>query len=189
MALHLNLSPRFYCVLCLLLAHCIAQPLTYAESPDPETQVKNTYLCKFGNYVHWPKNMLANPDSNIVIGLATDDAVAEEVARVARRHKAGNHTLSVKRLQRGDTLNGIHILFIGKSENEHLADWLAMAQGQPILTITEAEQGLAVGSIINFVMDGNRVRFDVSNAAAERNKIKLDAELLSVARQVEGKPP
>src|ERR1051325_10470443 len=109
MALHLNPSPRFYCVLCLFVAHCITQPLAYAESPtDAENQVKNTYLCRFGNYVHWPDNMLAKPDSNIVIGLVTDDATAEEVARIARGHKVGNHTLSIKRLLPGDTLNGIN---------------------------------------------------------------------------------
>ena len=53
-----------------------------------------------------------------------------------------------------------------------------------MLGVTENEQGLPPGSAIKFVLDNNRVRFDVSLPAAERNNLQLSAGLLSVARKV-----
>jgi len=53
--------------------------------------------------------------------------------------------------------------------------------------VTDAERGLAAGSVLNFVMLEHRVRFEVSLAAADRFGLRISAELLGVATRVE--PP
>ena len=50
--------------------------------------------------------------------------------------------------------------------------------------MSEAENGLQMGSVINFKVVDERVRFDVSLEAAERNSVKLSSRLLTVANQV-----
>ena len=54
----------------------------------------------------------------------------------------------------------------------------------PLLTVTESEEGLERGSMINFVSVEGRVRFDVGLPSAERGNLKISARLLSVARRV-----
>ena len=61
---------------------------------------------------------------------------------------------------------------------------LAHAQGRPVLTVTETATEHPKGSIINFLAVDERVRFDISREAAERNGLQLRSQLLGVARQV-----
>ena len=65
-----------------------------------------------------------------------------------------------------------------------LEDVLSSARGRPILTVTEAEGALTNGSIINFTMMGDRVRFEVSLDAAQSSRLRLSSRLLAVAANV-----
>jgi hypothetical protein len=53
-----------------------------------------------------------------------------------------------------------------------------------VLLVTECANGLQAGSIINFRVVEERVRFDVSLDAADRNHIRLSSRLLTVASHV-----
>ena len=50
--------------------------------------------------------------------------------------------------------------------------------------MTESDEGLAAGSMINFVVVDDKVRFDVALARAEQAGLRISARLLSVARKV-----
>jgi hypothetical protein len=53
-----------------------------------------------------------------------------------------------------------------------------------VLTVTESDNGLQQGSVINFRLVEDRVRFEVSLPAAEKCGLKLSSRLLSVAYHV-----
>jgi hypothetical protein len=59
-----------------------------------------------------------------------------------------------------------------------------MAKGRPVLTVTSAEGGLEQGSIINFRTVDERVRFELSQDAAEQSGLRLNSRLFSVATNV-----
>jgi hypothetical protein len=61
---------------------------------------------------------------------------------------------------------------------------LAAVRDRPVLTVTDGVQGAADGAIINFVVVDDKVRFDVSLAAAGRAGLRISARLLTVARTV-----
>ena len=79
------------------------------------------------------------------------------------------------------------MLFIGRSDSGRLAEILAAAQGRALLTVTESEEGLELGSMINFVVVEDKVRFDVAPPPAESGNLKISARLLGVARKVVSK--
>jgi hypothetical protein len=75
------------------------------------------------------------------------------------------------------------VLFVGADNGgQRTAQLLAQASGRPVLTVTDAEDQ-PEGSVINFLVDDHRVRFDISRPAAERNGLRVRAQLLAVARQ------
>ena len=76
------------------------------------------------------------------------------------------------------------MLFIGRSDGDRPTDVLASAKGRPVLTVTESENAFALGSMINFVIVQDRVRFDVALRETEMANLKVSARLLSVARKV-----
>ena len=148
-------------------------------------EIKAGHIYKFKKYVDWPDDVLKE-DSSFVIGVVGADEVATILERLAGKREPSKRTVVIKRLQTGGTLEGIHLLFIGKNSAIDLPEWLSQAAGKPILCVTETEGNMPQGSMINFVQEQDRLRFDVSLTAAEINQIKLSAALLTVARQVYG---
>ena len=157
------------------------------DSDISEQRVKAVFLYKFAAYVDWPEAIFSQRDSPFVIGVLDADPLEADLNQVVSGRTIKDHPIVVKRLRRGDALAGVHILFIRLS-SERGQDWLAAAEGLPILTVTEDDGKHAKTGILHFVIENNRVRFEVSRDAAERNGLRLSAQLLAVAKQVHGAP-
>ena len=149
-----------------------------------EQRVKAAFLFKFGGYVEWPDNVFPRKESPLVIGVAGADALADELSQVVAGRTLNGRPVTVRRVRAGEALSNIHILFVGRPEIDRLNELLV--QAQPVLTVTDMAKGLPQGSVINFVVAENRVRFEVSLDAAKRIGLKIGAPLLSVAMRVQG---
>jgi hypothetical protein len=75
-------------------------------------------------------------------------------------------------------------MFIGARERNRLGEILAPARSLPLLTVTESTGALTDGSVINFLIDERRVRFEISLDAAAMSGLNISARLLAVAERV-----
>jgi hypothetical protein len=149
-----------------------------------EYKVKAAFLYKFASYVEWPAQVFERPESPFVIGVAGAGTLGDELAQVVAGRSIGGRPVAIRKLRRGESASGLHILFIGHSDGERPSDVLASAKGRPVLTVTESEDAFALGSVINFVIVDDKVRFDVALREAELANLKVSSRLLSVARKV-----
>lgn len=172
-------------VLALLLlstrALAIAAPMELQAS---ENRVKAAFVYKFGDYIEWPPEAFDAADSPLVIGVVGADALADELTRIAEGRTISGRRVAVKKLHYGDPLSGLHVVFIGRSDTRRVTEALEASKGRPALTITETADGLKLGSVINFVVVANKVRFDVALPPAEASRLKISSRLLAVARTV-----
>lgn len=152
-----------------------------------DSAVKAAFLYKFGSFVEWPAGSFKTPQEPLVIGVLGDEHVAEELEQLAAGRNVEGRPLRIRTLRDGEAPGPVHILFIGTMRQQRLRDLLAATPG-PVLVVTQQDGAMAAGSVINFVAEGGRVRFDASLAAAEMRELKLSARLLAVARNVEGRP-
>jgi hypothetical protein len=175
-------------MLCLLPlgAGLLGFPSTlHAQTAEAsEDKVKAVYLYKFLNYVEWPASAFAGPDAPYLIGVVGDDLVASELASVIAGKTVNNRPIISKRIAYGEPLTDIDLVFIGRGERARQAALLRQLRAQPALTVTETDGALDQGSIINFRVLDNRIRFEVSVDAAEQAGLKLSARLLGVAINV-----
>ena len=65
---------------------------------------------------------------------------------------------------------------------------LAALRTLSVLTVSDIPQFARHGGIIQFLLDGNRVRFDINLAATDRVGVKLSSELLKLAVTVSRSP-
>jgi len=149
-----------------------------------EPQIKAAFLYKFGGFVEWPAAAFARADTSFSIGVLGADGVASELERVVAGRTVQGRSVAVRKLKRGDSLAGLHLLFVGQSEAGRLGEILAAAKRQPLLIVTETEDALTRGSMINFITVDDKVRFDVALPQAERGQLRISARLLAVARKV-----
>ena len=172
---------------CLLLVLWLWLPLAALAQQDSraaEVQIKAAFLYKFGDFVQWPPVAFGRPDAPFAIGVMGADELAAALEQLVVNRTVQGRPIAVRRLRHGESLAGLHVLFIGRAESAHLGETLAAARGQALLTVTEMENALASGSMINFVAEESRVRFDVALPSAERGQLKISSRLLAVARRV-----
>jgi hypothetical protein len=181
-ALHRTLARQILCLL-LILFQTIAHA-ALAQGTALEQEVKATFLYKFGNYIDWPEGTFERADEPLTIGVIGAAEVAADLQQIARDKTIQGRTIIVRTFQPSEPLDEAQILFIGQSEQGNLDAVLSSTRGKPIVTVTEVADRAPGGGIINFVIDQNKVRFDIALDNADRSNIKISARLLGVARRV-----
>jgi hypothetical protein len=176
---------------CLLLAGAgalaLLAPLEAVAQDSPaalERKVKAAFLYKFLGYTEYPASAFADAAAPVVIGVLGADELAAELARIVAGRSIQGRTIAVRTLREGEAVSGVHLLFVGGADAARLKALARPAQPGPLLLVTEADNGIAQGSVINFKIVEERVRFDVSLDAAERHSVKLSSRLLTVANHV-----
>jgi hypothetical protein len=162
----------------------MAQQPVLRSQVATEARVQAAYLLKFPAYVEWPAGRAPQPPSASVIGVVNADDVAEELQRIAAR-MAPEARPTIKTLRAGDTLAGLHMLYLGGDDWPRYQRWVQQASSQSVLLVSSHAGALDEGSMINFRLVGDRVRFEVSMAAAERASLRIGAALLALAVTVE----
>jgi hypothetical protein len=178
-----------------LMALALAGPLLLAPLPlraagaetaatALERSVKAAFLYKFLGYAEFPAAAFSDAAAPIVIGIVGADELAAELARVVAGRTVNQRPVVVKLLREGEAASGVHLLFVGGEDGARVKTVLKAINPEPMLVVTEAETGLQHGSVINFKIVEQRVRFDVSLESADKHGIKLSSRLLTVANQV-----
>lgn len=174
----------------LALLFFICGPAFADDDPATlERNVKAAFLYKFAAYVEWPDTVFAASDSPIVIGVAGDEAMYAELSRITAGRQVGGRPLATRWVGDAEALGGLNILFVARSENARLQQYVKASQSRPILLVTESDNARGQGSIINFVVVDGRVRFWIANQEAEKRGLKLSSRLLSVAQNVQTGSP
>lgn len=165
-------------------AGAVAAPQMQAGSalagPNLERSVKAAYLFKFLGYVEFS----GDPGAALNVGVMAADDVAAEVTRLTAGRTVNGRPVTVRTLRDGDPTTGLQMLFVGAGA-ERPVQTLRNAAQNGVLTVTDDENGLQQGAIINFRLVEDRIRFEVSLPAAERSNLKLSSRLLSVAYHVQ----
>lgn len=177
------------CAVALLAAGAALPPPALAQSGASqvlERRVKAAFLYKFLGYAEFPAGAFASSGAPVTIGVVGSDEMAAELARVVAGRQVSGRPVQVRSLREGEPVAAVHLLFVAGSDNARTARVLRSVQGAQValLPVTESEFGLQYGSVINFRIIEERVRFDVSLDSAEKNNVKLSSRLLTVANRV-----
>jgi hypothetical protein len=159
-----------------------AQPAAAARAS--ERTIKAAFLYKFAEYVDWPMPPGESSDSPFTIGVLGSGALAEDLLRMTADRTVDERPVRVRSVTPNEAIDDLQVLFIAGEERGQLSTLLSSAKGRPILTVTETTGALSDGSIINFTVMGERIRFEISLAAAESSRLRLSSRLLAVAEHV-----
>jgi len=177
---HLLATALWACCTALVASPAIAAD----DAAALERTVKAAFVYKFLSYVEWPAGAFARPDAPIVIGVYGADDIGSELSQVVPGRTIADRPLEVRRVKEADPLTGLHVLFIGRAESNRIRELAQVARQNSILVISESDNALDSGSIINLVLADGRVRFEVALDAAEKSGLKLSSRMLALARVV-----
>ncbi len=80
------------------------------------------------------------------------------------------------------------IVYVNFQKDSQLKASLATLRTTSALTVSDTFDFTRQGGMIQFVLDGNRVRFEINLAAAQRAGLTLSSELLKVAVAIRRAP-
>ncbi len=161
-----------------------AQNAPTALTSPTASGVKAAFLYKFLNYVELPATLFAQADSPLVIGVVGADDVHAELAQILPGRSVNQRPLHSRRLVDAQGVPEVHLLYLGPQTELARSPFVSAAKSAHVLLVTDAPDGLSAGAMINFVMVGPRVRFEVSLDTAERASIKISSRVLGVAERV-----
>jgi hypothetical protein len=167
----------------LIVAFAVASGQVRAQSPGEvrEYQKKAEFITSFTRFVEWPERKFAQPDAPFVIGVYGTDAITALLQEALQERQIKGRPVVVKHLLNKQELRACHVLFISSSERDRLGPILGEVRRENVLTVGESENFLSKGGVINFVNAAGSVRFQISAAAAAREKLIISSKLLQLA--------
>lgn len=148
-----------------------------------EYEIKAAFLYNFVKFVEWPNEALPETSDTITVCVLGDDPAGEALESINGKTVKARR-LVVRRIQPIKGIESCHVLFISSSEESRLPQVMQNLHGSSVLTVGEMERFIPSGGIINFVIERNKVRFEINPNGAERARLKLSSQLLSLARVV-----
>jgi len=154
-----------------------------AQGIAEEHEVKAAFLFNFARFVEWPGEA-----ERIELCILGEDPVTRVLGALEGKLVHGR-PVHVRRIADPYRLEGCRILYVSRSERTRLAEIvLAFDEAEGVLTVSDLQGFVSAGGMIELVLDGQRVRFDVNVAAASDSGLRISSKLLRLARQVEGAP-
>ncbi len=172
-----------------ILATCAAfQPgsLPKARSDEGvlvsrEYQIKAAFLYNFTKFVEWPPRRFPTPESPIVIGILDDSRFGAEVATIVKNRKVNNRPIEIRIVATAADVASVHVLFAGAGKEAQMAAMSGPLQTQSVLTVGESPSFAASGGIIDFIVEGHKVRFSINAVLGEKAGLRFSAQLLKLA--------
>jgi len=191
---------RFYFLLLLfitlLVIPCGAQNRSESDR-SREYKIKAAFLYNFIKFVDWPEERASGQNEPIIIGIIGKYPFGDAFDPITKKQVKGRHGQisrfeSLEKLKKSgetdkstiESLRKCHLLFICSSEKEHMTDIINYVDKHGVLTVSEMPNMLKSGGMINFVLEENKVGFEVNLAAAKNNNLKIRSQLLRLAKRV-----
>jgi hypothetical protein len=147
-----------------------------------EYQLKAAFLFNFAKFVEWPVEAFRDANSPFVIGVLGENPFETDLEDTVKDKVINGHPFVIKQLKNLSELKTCHILFISKSERRRLPEIIANLGAAPVLTVSEVDRFLQAGGMVNFILEGNKVRFEINDQPAKRAGLRISSKLLNLAR-------
>jgi hypothetical protein len=154
------------------------------QAKPSEYQVKAAYLYNFGRFVKWPQPASGEKNDSFAVCVLGQDPFGQTLDAALTGETLDGKPVKIRRLAKAQDAVDCRILFVSLTEERHLKEILAVIDQPGVLTVSEIPGFSQRGGIIQFVAEGDRVRFEINLANAESSRLVLSSELLKVAATV-----
>jgi hypothetical protein len=154
-----------------------------------EYDVKAAFLFHFAQFVEWPAESFKDASSPLTYCTIGEDPFHGALDQSLNGKMVGTRPLRVAHIQQSQSVQSCQVLFVGAGVAKRLGVAIGSVAGNGILLVGETEHFVQEGGVIGFLLEQNKLRFEINLEAAEKANLKISARLLTLARTVIGAPP
>lgn len=149
-----------------------------------EYQVKAAFLFNFAKFVAWPPAEFKTPKDPILVCVLGHNPFGTSLENVIRGKTIDGRAFEFRQVSNAAQASACQILFVSAEDGKRFHSLARSLKPAGILTVGEMQGFAADGGIINFKLDGDRVRFEINVDAAEHAQLHISSKLLSLAQIV-----
>jgi len=151
------------------------------ESVDANARLKALYLYNFARNVDWPTEYKTGP---FVIAVIGNDAVYNKLVELYSSKSIGSQPIEIKKVTNVANIGKVHLVYVAANKQEKLSQVLKTQGKRSALIVTENDGDIVDGTVINFIIINNRLKYELSKKGASQRKLTLGQTLEKLAYAV-----
>lgn len=156
-----------------------------AVAQQSEYTIKAVFLEHFTRFVEWPESFeITDTSYPFYVAVIGENPFGSILDQVYADQKIKNREVEIQYISTLDEISDCHILFISSSNKKILPEILSRTRDKPILTVSDTNGFAENGVLINFYLDGNKIKFEINERAVHESGLVMSYRLLSLARIV-----
>ena len=179
-----EISSRLWVAMLAALWMLAAPGMQAQSSKVSDYDVKAAYLFNFGRFVEWPAAGETDKHSAFTFCILGPDPFGPNLDHLLAGETINGRSLIVKRISNAQDSAGCQVLFMSREEEGRVTKIIETLNQEAVLTVSDIPEFAKHGGMIQFVVEQNRVRFEVNLDATQRAGLILSSDLLKVATAV-----
>jgi len=147
-----------------------------AQSTDVE-RAKSKFIYNFTKFFQWPNSVRSG---DFVIGVIGSNNLYNDLQDYTNGKKVITQDITVKKFSNAADVNNCHVLFVSKYRVGQL-DKLSDEATTNTLLISDSEKAINKGAAINFILQGDRLRFEFASSNAMNSGLKFSSRIKDMA--------
>jgi hypothetical protein len=136
------------------------------------------FIYNFSRLIEWPDSYKSGP---FIIGTLGNSATYNELEAYTLNKSVGSQSIQVRKFNSAAEIGNCHILFVPFNKTKELSNVVSVIGNKSTLIITEKNGGIDAGAAINFLIIGDKLKFEVKPINATSRKIKMSSKLSEMA--------
>jgi hypothetical protein len=151
----------------------VQQPKEKAE----EYNLKAAFIYNFTKYVEWSA---ASTSNEFVIGIIGSSLINDPLVEIVKTETVNDKKIIIRQFSKPEDISFCHILFIPQKTTFPLDEILAKTS-KGTLVVSEKNGYASQGTALNFVIVGNKLKFEANVKAINAAGLTASSQLLKLA--------
>ena len=144
---------------------------------------KSVFTLNFIRYIGWPDDA---KQGDFVIGVLKNSKIADWLTKQSGGKKFGYQNVVIKKFNSVDEVVDCQVLYVASNINfSRHSETLLGKIGKSSLVVTETEGATKHGSVINFVVRDEKLKFEIHKSNAQNLGLSISSKLSNMAAAIQ----
>ena len=159
-------------------------PVGNAQSNSGEQQIKVAMIYNMAKFTEWPPESLPADQNQFLICILGQGQLGRAVETLQSKQVRGR-SISIRSISQPEEAANCQILVIAESERQHIAASLERTRQDKLMTVSDSDEFAKAGGSVGFYVEDGKVRLEINTSSLQLHKVRIDAQVLKLARIVQ----
>lgn len=157
--------------------------LGFKANAQEKYRYQAMFVYNFTRMTAWPQDYQTG---EFVIGVLGNSPIHKEFSDIAQSRQVGSQKIVVKQFNSIEDISKCHIVYVAGSQTRNMSAINQKLTSENIagLIVTDSRNALDEGAAVNFIMEGDRQRYELSQTNASALGLSLGSEMTRLAANV-----